>query len=73
MGKPLSDQIINHPAIHKTSNFPKKKRSDPISGWLAGVSLAYLALTNLSSLLSNSFQREQLRLYPVNLSSKEFT
>ena len=72
MGKPLSDQIINHPAIHKTSNFPKK-RSDPISGWLAGVSLAYLALTNLSSLLSNSFEREQLRLYPVNLSSKEFT
>ena len=72
MGKPLSDQIINHPAIHKTSDF-QKKRSDPISGWLAGVSLAYLALTNLSSLLSNSFGREQLRLYPVNLSSKEFT
>ena len=25
MGKPLSDQIINHPAIHKTSNFKKEK------------------------------------------------
>ena len=57
MGKPLSDQIINHPAIHKTSDFQKKV--DPISGWLAGVSLAYLALTNLSSLLSNSLESER--------------
>ena len=38
MGKPLSDQIINHPTIHKTSNF--QKSFDPISSWwLAGVSL----------------------------------
>ena len=38
MGKPLSDQIINHPTFHKTSNF--QKSFDPISSWwLAGVSL----------------------------------
>ena len=35
MGKPLSDQIINHPAIHKTSNFKKKALIRFLAGWLS--------------------------------------
>ena len=35
MGKLLSDQIINHPAIHKTSNFYKNfdRISSLVSTW----------------------------------------
>ena len=39
MGKPLSDQIINHPAIHKTSNLKKSSVIRFLAGWLAGSQL----------------------------------
>ena len=35
MGKFLSDQIINHPTIHKTSTSTFYKNSDPIFGLVA--------------------------------------